>query len=370
MSLEQLLFFCGGLALLTVGADFLVRGAARLAAIAGISPLVIGLTFVAYGTSAPELAVSVGASLSGQADIALGNVVGSNIFNVLFILGLCAVILPLRVAQQLIWLDVPLMIGTSLLVFAMGLDGRISRVDGFILFIGALVYTILATRLGRRESREVEKEYANEYGVRHAGLTGSWPAQLFLIACGLTMLVFGARWLVASAVEIAKSFGLSELVIGLTIIAAGTSLPEIATSAVASLRGERDIAVGNVVGSNIFNVLAVLGLSSIMSPRGITVAPAALTFDIPVMIAVALACAPIFLTGHLIARWEGFVFLMYYSAYTAYLILNAGAHDALPAFSAVMLEFVLPITVLTLAIAYTRHVVKWTALGGKKREAR
>jgi cation:H+ antiporter len=355
MSLEQLLFFCGGLALLTAGAEFLVRGAARLAAVAGISPLVIGLTVVAYGTSAPELAVSVGSSVSGQADIALGNVVGSNIFNVLFILGLCALILPLRVAQQLIWLDVPLMIGASLGVFTMALDGRISRIDGFILFTGAVLYTILAIKLGRRESREVEDEYSNEYARKRAGVTGSWTAQLIFIACGLAMLVFGARWLVASAVEIANSFGLSELVIGLTIIA--------------SIRGERDIAVGNVVGSNIFNILSVLGLSGIASPDGITVAPAALTFDIPVMIAVALACTPIFLTGHLIARWEGCVFLLYYAAYTAYLILNASAHDALPAFSAVMLEFVLPITVLTLATAYSRYAIKSSPLGGNKGEA-
>jgi cation:H+ antiporter len=251
----------------------------------------------------------------------------------------------------------------------MALDGRISRIDGFILFTGAVLYTILAIKLGRRESREVEDEYSNEYARKRAGVTGSWTAQLIFIACGLAMLVFGARWLVASAVEIANSFGLSELVIGLTIIAAGTSLPEVATSVVASIRGERDIAVGNVVGSNIFNILSVLGLSGIASPDGITVAPAALTFDIPVMIAVALACTPIFLTGHLIARWEGCVFLLYYAAYTAYLILNASAHDALPAFSAVMLEFVLPITVLTLATAYSRYAIKSSPLGGNKGEA-
>jgi cation:H+ antiporter len=155
-----------------------------------------------------------------------------------------------------------------------------------------------------------------------------------------------------------KLIGVSELVIGLTIVATGTSLPEVATSVIATIRGERDIAVGNVIGSNIFNILAVLGLSSVVSPQGIGIAPAAVTFDIPVMIAVALACAPIFFTGHLIARWEGAVFLLYYVAYTAYLILNTGAHDVLPAFSAVMLEFVIPITLLTLVIAYVRYAAK------------
>jgi cation:H+ antiporter len=356
MNLEQVLFLCGGLVLLTVGAEFLVRGASRLAAIAGISPLVIGLTVVAYGTSSPEMAVSVESAYSGQADIALGNVVGSNIFNVLFILGVCALILPLRVAQQLIWLDVPLMIGASCLIMVMALDGNISRVDGVILFAAAILYTIFAIKQGRQESAAVEKEYAAEFGAK--ANAASWPMQAVLIVAGLAMLVLGARWLVDGAVQIAKLMGVSELVMGLTIVAAGTSLPEVATSVIASIRGERDIAVGNVVGSNIFNILAVLGLSSIISPTGINVAPAALTFDMPVMIAVALACAPIFFTGHLIARWEGCVFLLYYVAYTAYLVLNARAHDSLPAFSAVMLEFVIPLTLLTLAIGYVRYAAR------------
>lgn len=356
MNLEQILFLSGGLALLTVGAEFLVRGASRLAVIAGISPLVIGLTVVAYGTSSPELAVSIESAYSGQVDIALGNVVGSNIFNVLFILGACALILPLRVAQQLIWLDAPLMIGASCLVMVMSLDGKISRLDGVILFAGAILYTAFAIKQGRKETAAVEKEYSDEFGAE--AKSSSWPVQAVLILAGLAMLVLGARWLVDGAVSIAKLLGVSELVIGLTIIAAGTSLPEVATSIIASIRCERDIAVGNVVGSNIFNILAVLGLSSIVSPSGISVAPAALTFDMPVMIAVALACLPIFFTGHLIARWEGAIFLLYYGAYTVYLILNARAHDSLPAFSALMLEFVLPLTLLTLAIAYVRYAAR------------
>jgi len=351
MSVESLVLIIGSLILLTCGAEFLVRGASRLAAIAGISPLVIGLTVVAYGTSSPEMAVSVESAFSGQADIALGNVIGSNILNVLLILGVCAVILPLKVAQQLIWLDVPVMIGASVLVMVMALDGKISWIDGMILFAGAILYTIFAIKQGRQEKAAVEQEYAAEYKTK----SSSWPTQVILIITGLGMLIFGARWLVDGAVQIAKFLGVSELIIGLTIIAAGTSLPEVATSVVASLRGERDIAVGNVVGSNILNILVVLGLSSSVSPEGIDVAPAALTFDIPVMIAVALACAPIFFTGHLIARWEGLIFLLYYCAYSSYLVLNAQEHDNLPVFSAVMLEFVLPLTLLTLVIVYVRH---------------
>lgn len=358
MSWELILFLCGGLALLTIGAEFLVRGASRLAALIGISPLVIGLTVVAFGTSAPEMAVSVESAYSGQADLALGNVVGSNIFNVLFILGLCAVLLPLRVAQQLLWMDVPLMIGASLLLLLLALDGSIGHLDGIMLFGGIVLYTVFAVVQGRKESAEVSEEYASEFVSKNKSIWSTWPVQLAFVGVGLLMLVLGSRWLVDGAVEIAKLLGISELVIGLTVVAAGTSLPEVAASVVASLRGERDIAVGNVVGSNLFNILAVLGLSSLASPNGINVAPAALTFDIPVMIAVALACAPIFFTGHLIARWEGAVFLTYYAAYTSYLILNAKAHDALPAFSVVMIEFVLPLTLLTLAIAYVRYAAK------------
>lgn len=358
MAWPTIFFFCAGVALLTLGAEALVRGASRLAAVAGISPLVIGLTVVAFGTSTPELAVSVESAYGGQADIALGNVIGSNIFNVLFILGLCAAILPLRVDQQLLWLDVPLMIGASALLFLLALDGAISRIDGAILFSGIVFYTVFAIKQGRKESQEVAAEYAGKFGAPNDRVTHAWPMQLLLIGAGLVMLVVGARWLVDGAVAFARHLGVSELVIGLTIIAAGTSLPEVAASVIASVRGERDIAVGNVVGSNLFNILSVLGLSALVSPSGINVAPAALTFDLPVMIAVALACAPIFFTGHLIARWEGAVFLLYYAAYTGYLILSSKEHDALPAFSAVMLEFVMPLTFLTLAIVYVRHAAK------------
>ncbi len=176
------------------------------------------------------------------------------------------------------------------------------------------------------------------------------------MAVGLGLLVLGSRWLVGGAVDLAGALGVSDLIVGLTIVAAGTSLPEVATSVVASLRGERDIAVGNVVGSNIFNILAVLGLSSLVSPDGIAVAPSMTTFDIPVAIVVAVACLPILFTGHLIARWEGGVFLGYYVAYTLYLILNAAEHDALPAYSTVMLIFVLPLTALTIGVLAVREV--------------
>lgn len=354
MDALTLVLFLVGLVALIIGAELLVRGASRLAIGFGISPLVVGLTVVALGTSSPELAVSVGSALSGQADIALGNVVGSNIFNVLFILGLSASIGTLVVAQQLIRLDVPLMIGVAILPLLLGLDGKIGRVDGVLLFLGILAYIVFAIRQSRKETQQVAAEYDREFG--QGGRMGLRQAllQVGFVIGGLALLVIGARWLVHGAVATARSLGLSELIIGLTIIAAGTSLPEVATSVIASLRGDRDIAVGNVVGSNIFNILAVLGLTAATAPDGVTVPAAALRFDIPFMIAVSIACLPIFFTGYRIARWEGALFLAYYIAYALYLILDATGHDALPAYSTVMFEFVAPLTAVTLLVLVIR----------------
>ena len=348
----------GGLILLVAGAEGLVRGASRLAAAAGISPLVIGLTVVAFGTSAPELAVSLKSSLAGQADVALGNVVGSNIFNVLFILGLSAVIVPLIVAQQLVRLDVPLMIGVSLLVWVLSLDGAIGRWEGALLFAGIVAYTLFLIFQSRREkNKAVADEYAGEYAEREPR---TWQRTLLNIALaigGLVLLVLGARWFVDGATQLARAFGLSELIIGLTIVAAGTSMPEVATSIVAALRGERDIAVGNVVGSNIFNLLAVLGLTAFVAPgEGIAVARGMVTVDLPFMVAVAVACLPIFFTGHTIARWEGLIFLAYYGVYTAYLFLTATGHTALDEFSTAMFFFVIPLTLITLIVSVMREI--------------
>lgn len=334
MSMTTLIFLTAGLVLLVLGAEILVRGASRLASLVGLSPLVIGLTIVAYGTSSPELAVSILSNLRGQAGIALGNVIGSNIFNILAILGLCALVAPLVVAQQLIRLDVPIMLGVSLLTWMFCLDGKLSRVDGTILFIGALLYTAFLISESRKESNpEVQEEYAREYSFSDPHLRRQSLIQLGSIAAGLGLLLLGSRWLLDSATEMARAWGVNELIIGLTIVAAGTSLPELATSAVASFRGERDIAVGNAIGSNIFNILGVLGLSALFSPAGISVSQSALRFDIPVMVGVAAICLPVFFTGKLISRWEGFLLVGYYLAYTTYLIVDVTAHESLPLFS-------------------------------------
>jgi cation:H+ antiporter len=318
----------------------------------GISPLVVGLTVVAFGTSTPEMAVSVQSAWSGQVDIALGNVVGSNIFNVLFILGISALIVPLVVHQQVIRQEVPVMIGVSLLLWALVLDGGISRWEGFLLAGLVVGYTVLLIRQSRRETAaiqaEVEVEYDEAFDGREKAWDSHWGVQVLLILAGLALLVAGAHWLVESAVGFARQLGVSELVIGLTIVAAGTSLPEVATSVMAAIRGERDIAVGNAVGSNIFNILAVLGVSASVAPADLTVAPAILAFDLPVMVAVAIVCLPVFYRGARINRWEGALFLALYAAYTLYLILRATGHDALPGYGAVMGRFVLPLLALAL----------------------
>lgn len=369
MNLTNGLLLAGGLFALTVGAELLVRGASALAALLRISSLTIGLTVVAFGTSAPELAVSIQSSMTGQPDLAMGNVVGSNIFNVLLILGLSALITPLVAHAKLVRFDVPLMIGASILLYVMAFDGRLQRIEGLVLSSGLLAFTAWTVIEGRRsvaaeakaagtmpaenaaETNENERQPA-EGNLRIAGRNG------LLVLVGLGLLVAGSNWFVSGAVGLARSWGMSELVIGLTIIAAGTSLPEVATSILAAIKGERDIAVGNVVGSNLFNILGVLGIASVVSPTGVAVAPPALSFDLPIMIAVAVACLPIFFTGNVINRWEGGLFFAYYLAYVAFLTLNATRHDALPVFSRVMLEFALPLTILTLLIVTFRQ---WTS---------
>ena len=348
-----LLLFVAGLAALIVGAELLVRGASRLALSLGISPLVVGLTIVAIGTSSPEVAVSVGAALDGQTDIAVGNVVGSNIFNVLFILGVSALIVPLVVGSQIVHQEVPIMIGASLLLLMFGLDGVISRLDALLL-LGVLVAYLAFLIVQSRRQHHAEQAAAAGLPAIDPGAQPSLPRQVLLIAAGLALLVLGSDWLVDASVTFARIIGVSDLVIGLTIVAAGTSMPEVATSIMAAVRKERDIAIGNVIGSNIFNILGCLGIAGLVSGAGLPLAPSVMNFDLWVMVAVAVACLPVFLSGRAIARWEGAMFLFYYAAYAAYLILAAQSHDALGEYSQVMLGFVVPITIVTLVVSIAR----------------
>ncbi|MHA6492573.1 calcium/sodium antiporter [Pseudomonas borbori] len=355
MTLMTFVYLIAGLILLVAGAEVLVRGAAKLAAQFGIPPLIIGLTVVAFGTSAPETAVSVQAALDGKGDLAIGNVVGSNIANVLFILGLTALIAPLIVSRQLIRLDVPIMIGASLLTMGLAWDGSLSKLDGAVLFGGILTYTAFLIVSSRKDKAAAEDdEFTKELGLDETPKPYGWVINAALVLGGLVLLVAGSNFLVEGAVNLARALGLSELVIGLTVVAIGTSLPELATSVMAAIRGERDIAVGNIVGSNIFNLLCVLGLASLVSPLPIQIAANALAFDFPVMIAVAVACLPIFFSGFRINRWEGLLFVVYYVAYTVYLVLFSTGKPVAEVFAAAMLGYVLPLTAVTLVVVAGR----------------
>lgn len=345
--------FLAGIALLVWGATVLVRGASKMALALGVSPLVVGLTVVAFGTSSPEIAVSVGAAWGGRGEMALGNVIGSNIFNVLFILGLSAVVAPLVVHFQLIKQEVPIMIGVALVFVALAIDGTVGRLDGALLLVVLGVYTSFLVVQAR-----LRTERGAAPGPRQAPPGKTWDDALWvqglLVLGGLALLVVGSEWLVAAAESFARQLGVSEVVIGLTVVAAGTSMPEVATSVAAAWKGERDIAVGNVVGSNTFNILGCLGLSGLVASGGIPVPASVLHFDLWILVAVSLGCLPIFLSGHGIARWEGWLFLGYYAAYTTYLILAAQRHEALEAFSRTMLSFVIPMTIVTLTAVAIR----------------
>lgn len=354
MSVSSVGTFLVGLVVLVVGAEVMVRGAARLAARTGLSSVVIGLTVVAFGTSTPELAVSVQAALNDNGDLTVGNVVGSNIANVLLILGLSAAVGGgLLVAQRVVRIDVPLMIGVSVLTLVLALDDRIGRVEGAVMFALLIAYTVWTVRAARGETTEITAEYEEALDPEKLRRTPV-AVDLGLVVGGLAGLVLGARWLVNAASTIAADLGASDLVIGLTVVAVGTSMPELATSVVAALRGERDIAVGNVVGSNLFNLLGVLGLTAAVSPSPIAISSAAQSFDLPVMTAVAVACLPVFFNGYAIRRWEGGLFVAYYVAYVTYLVLDATDHAALEPFTAAMTVFVLPLTAITLAVVAVR----------------
>lgn len=340
-----------GIGLLTVGADFLVRGAANLASRLGMSPVVAGLTVVALGTSMPEVSVSLSSALIGDGAVALGNAVGSNIFNILVVLGGAAVIRPLLVDRHLVRLDVPVMILTAGLVWGLSLDGSLGRGDGILLLGMGILYTALLIRAG--VGTEADETTTPEIPDGASTI----PRQLLSIVGGLALLVLGARQLVMGAEIIARGIGVSELVIGLTVVAAGTSLPELATSFVAAVRGHRDIAVGNVVGSNIFNALIVLGLAALATgPAGIAVPIGVRTFDLPVMVAASVACLPIFFTGCSISRWEGWVFLAYYAIYLLYLVLSHTQHGATDLIQSMLFFFALPLTALTMVVLVLREI--------------
>ena len=310
-----------GLVLLTAGAELVVRGGSRLAALAGVSPLVVGLTIVAVGTSAPELAIGIDSARQGVGDLALGNIAGTNIVNTLFVLGLTAFLASLPLHPRVPRIDLPVMVGAAALLLVMSLDGHLSVADGVVLIVGGVVYTVGVVRTSRREDPELGSEFEEllegpeqERGPlpRTAAVLGT---QVAIVIAGLALIVIGADRLVSGAVSIATSLGVSDAFVGLTVVAIGTSAPELVTAVVASIRGERDIAVGNLFGSSVYNVLIILGLTIVVSPGGLDVPSDLLRFDLPVMLAVSVLCIPVFLTGHKVSRREGAMFLSLYAVY-------------------------------------------------------
>ncbi|MCC6202473.1 MAG: calcium/sodium antiporter [Gammaproteobacteria bacterium] len=314
--LPALLLCAMGLVLLTFGAELLVRGGVNLGLRLGLSPLVAGLTIVAFGTSMPELAVSLNAALQGSTDVSVGNVVGSNIANIGLILGLAAVIRPMHINVRLIRVDVPLMIAVSVLFCLLMFDGELSRVDGLLLFAGIIAFTTFSVLSARRARASEQSLPEHELPQPTGGVL--WNAGL--VAAGLAALIFGARQLVDGAVDLARLAGVSEATIGLTIVAVGTSLPELATSVVAALKRMGDIAIGNIVGSNICNILCILGVSAsiVPLPRG-----AISWFDLGVMVLFALTVLPFVRSRFTLQRWEGGLLLLGYGAYVARLAGNA-----------------------------------------------
>lgn len=311
---EIIIYIAAGLLMLFVGAEGLIRGSSSLALRLGITPLVVGLTVVAFGTSSPELVVSLKAALEGNGDISLGNVIGSNIANIALILGVAALIRPLNVQAVVIKREIPIMIFISLILVLFMINHEIDRIEGIIFFAGIIIYTVISVYLAQREkSKEIEDEYIEGVAKKPLKIGLAIP----FIILGLALLVYGANLFLEASIEIAKRFGMSQAVIGLTIVAIGTSLPELVTSAVASIKNESDIAIGNVVGSNVFNILLILGVTAMIIP----VSAVEITMiDIIVMLVTAVIVLPMTWTKFVLNRWEGAFLLIGYFVYMYYLL--------------------------------------------------
>lgn len=345
------MLFVIGLLVLVVGAETLVRGAKRLGALAGLSPLVVGLTIVSFATTAPEATVSIVAAASGRGGLAIGNVLGSNIFNILVVVGVAAVIGGLPVTLRTVRQDIPVLIAATGTTFLFSLDGRLRVWEGVVLLGGLASYVAFTIYQSRREA------LGGPGSPRRPNRRG---AALFDLAVGLTivvvgagMLVVGSRLFVDSASGIARSIGVSELVIGLTLVAAGTSAPELTTSVVAAVRKETDVAVGNAIGASIINLLWITGMATVIGRPALPVPDPAVRFDFPIATAVALATLPLAFTGSRIRRWEGAFLLLFYLSYVLVLILDAFDRKAVEPVSSIVLAYVIPLVGLTaLAVAW------------------
>ncbi|MDF1486898.1 calcium/sodium antiporter [Tessaracoccus caeni] len=300
----------GGLVALVVGAELLVRGAAALALRLGIPPIVVGLTIVSIGTSLPELAVGVDAARMGAGPLAVGNIAGTNVVNLLLILGLSAAIAPIAIKRNTIRFELPMMTVAAVLLAVLALDGELSRLDGTVLLTLAVVFSIQVVRLGRREPPPDEDELPP---------VGNPFVDALMLIGGMVVVILGADWLVDGAVDAARALGVSEAIIGLTIVAIGTSMPELVTTLISTLRGERDVAIGNLLGSSVYNLAFILGATSLVAPLEVT--GELIRIDLPVMVGVSLVCIPVFLSGRRVSRGEGIAFVLGYAVYLSALLL-------------------------------------------------
>lgn len=319
-------WFVVGLVALAIGAEVMVRGGAQLASRLGISPMLVGLTVVSIGTSLPELAVGVTAALEGSGELAVGNIAGTNVVNILFILGLSALISPLAIERRTLRFDLPVMAGAAVLLWVLAVNGVLSRLDGLILACGAVVYTVVLIRMSRRESQATAAEYAQAFpvvpepGEATKRVSGKTVQHVAMTVTGIAVVILGAEWLVGGAVGIAREFGVSDALIGLTVVAIGTSAPELVTTIVSTVRGERDIAVGNLLGSSVYNILLILGITCLVPANGLALTHNLVWIDIPLMVAASLACIPIFVTGRRVHRAEGAAMVAAYLGYLAFLL--------------------------------------------------
>lgn len=323
---STLLLCAVGLAALIVGAELITRHGAKLAARLGVPPVVIGLTIVAVGTSAPELAIGLEAIHQGADTLTIGNITGANTLNLLLALGVSALILPLPLRMQTLRFELPSMIAAAFAMLAAAWDGVIERWEAVLLIAAGLAYTAAIVQLARRERRAILAEFAQEFGAAAAPRPSALTTLTTLgaLAAGLVIIVLGADWLVRGASELARMWGVSDAFIGLTIVAIGTSAPELTTTIVSTLKNERDIAIGNLLGSGVYNIVFILGIIGVAADGGVTVSRELVHINIPVMAAAAVACAPAFVTGRQLTRFEGGCFVAAYLAYVIYLIAASG----------------------------------------------
>ncbi len=319
-------WFVVGLVALAIGAEVMVRGGAQLASRLGISPMLVGLTVVSIGTSLPELAVGVTAALEGSGEMAVGNIAGTNVVNMLFILGLSALISPLAIERRTLRFDLPVMAGAAVLLWVLAVNGVLSRLDGLILVCGAIVYTAVLIHMSRRESQATVAEYTQafpavtERGEATKRVGGTTVQHVVMTVTGIAVVILGAEWLVGGAVGIAREFGVSDALIGLTVVAIGTSAPELVTTIVSTVRGERDIAVGNLLGSSVYNILLILGITCLVPANGLALTHSLVWIDIPLMVAASLACIPIFVSGRRVHRAEGAAMVTAYLGFLVFLL--------------------------------------------------